>query len=129
MSTGKHCPVNDFLMGPGNVVKFMRECNSKKEIMGGQKALHLLIQPFLRLILLTGGAMPVPAAAWNRLSGITVITGINDGPEGTASAITDIPDDLFMYPGHSFSIKFQILSAIDPENLLNGAHDNTPCIT
>jgi hypothetical protein len=73
--------------------------------------------------------MPVPAAAWNRLSGITVITGINDGSEGTASALTDIPDGFFMDFGHSISIKFHVLLSINPEDILNSAHDSTPCIT
>jgi hypothetical protein len=73
--------------------------------------------------------MPVSAAAWNRLSGSAVITGIKNGPERTASAIADILNGFFMDPGHSVAIKCQILLAINPENLLNGTHDNTPCIT
>jgi hypothetical protein len=73
--------------------------------------------------------MPVSAATWNMLSGIAGITGIKNGPERTASAIADILHGFFMDPGHSVSIKFQILRAINPENPLNGTHDNTPCIT
>jgi hypothetical protein len=80
-------------------------------------------------MLLTGGTMSVSAAAWDRLSGITVITDINKGSEGTASAITNILNGFFMDFGHSFSIKFQILLTINPEYLLYGTHDNTPCIT
>ena len=73
--------------------------------------------------------MSVSAATGDGLDGITVITGINKGSEGTASAITDILNGFFMDFGHSFSIKSQILLTINPEYLLYGAHDNTPCIT
>jgi hypothetical protein len=87
------------------------------------------MQPFFRLILLTCGAMPVSAATWDRLSDIAFITGINNGSERATSAITDIPHDFFMELGHSISIKLHILFAIHPEDSLNSAHDNTPCIT
>jgi hypothetical protein len=73
--------------------------------------------------------MPIPAATGNMLSGSAGITGIHNGPERTASAIADIFHGIFMDSGHSVAIKFQILLAINPEDLLNGTHDNTPCIT
>jgi len=73
--------------------------------------------------------MPVSAAAWDRLSDIAFITGINNGSEGAASATTDIPHDLFMELGHSIPVKLHILFAIHPEDSLNSTHDNTPCIT
>jgi len=55
---------------------------------------------------MTGGAMSVSAAAWDRLYVLTVITSIKDGPEGTASAITDILNGFFMDFWHSVAIKF-----------------------
>jgi len=73
--------------------------------------------------------MPVSTATGNILSGSTVITDINKGSEGTASAITNILHGFFMERGHSVSIQFQILFSVPPENLLNGTHDSTPCIT
>jgi hypothetical protein len=72
--------------------------------------------------------MPVPAAAWNRLYVLTVIAGIKNGSEGTASAVTDILNGFYMDFGHPVSIEFQILFAVNLEYFLNGAHDNTPCI-
>jgi hypothetical protein len=87
------------------------------------------MQPFFRLILMTGRTMPVSTAAGNGLYGVTVMASIKNGSKRAASAITDIPHNLFMYPGHSFSIKFKILFAINPEDLLYSIHDNTPCIT
>ena len=77
---------------------------------------------------MTGRAVSVSAAARNGLPGITVIAGIKNGPKGTASAITDIPDSFLVYFRHFVFIKLQILLSINPEDLLNGAHDNTPCI-
>jgi hypothetical protein len=73
--------------------------------------------------------MSVSTAAWDRLSDIAVITGIKNGSKRATSAITDIPHNLFMDVRHSISIKFQILFAINPEDILNSTHDNTPCIT
>jgi hypothetical protein len=72
--------------------------------------------------------MPVPAAAWDRAPYITVIAGINNGSERAAPAITDIPYGLFMDLWHPVAIKLHIFSAVYPEDLLNGAHDSTPCI-
>jgi len=73
--------------------------------------------------------MPVPTATGNILSGSAGITGIQNGSEGTASAISYILNGFFMERGHSVSIQFQILFSVPPENLLNGTHDSTPCIT
>lgn len=42
--------------------------------------------------------MPVSAATGNGLYGVTGMTGIKNGSEGAASALTDIPHNLFMYP-------------------------------
>lgn len=73
--------------------------------------------------------MPVSAAARDGFYNIAVITGIQDGSKRAVSALTYIADNLFMDPWHPVSIKFQILFPKHAEDLLNGVHDSTPCIT
>jgi len=73
--------------------------------------------------------MPIPAAAWNRVAGIAVIADIKNGPERTASAVSDIFNGFFMELRHTVSIKFQVLPAVNPEDILYSTHDSTPCIT
>jgi hypothetical protein len=96
--------------------------------MGWQKSIHLFIKPLISLILVAGWTVPVSAAAGDMINGITVFTFIKKCSKGTASAITDIPDGFFMGSGHFITIKIHVLTAIGPEYLLYGAHDNTPCI-
>jgi hypothetical protein len=79
--------------------------------------------------MLTGRTMPIAAATGDEPYGLTIMTTINDRSERPSAALSDILNGFFMELRHSVSIKSQILRPIYLENFLNGAHDNTPCIT
>jgi len=105
MRTGKQGRISDPLMRSDHLPKTLRKGYGYEEIMGGQKLLHLFVQPLFGFILLAGRTVPVAAAAGNGLYGATVLTAINKRSESAAAAINDVLDGFFMDLRHPVSIK------------------------
>jgi len=117
-------PVADALMATDESAQFFRHREGEHEMVGGQLALQLRVQPGIGLVLLAAGTVTVAAAARQQELLSAGFTPIRERTIGWAGAADDRRDHLLMLPRQARAEARQIGRAVEAEDLLNGAHDH-----
>ena len=95
------------------------------EMMAGQLAGQLALQPRLGLVMLTARAMPIAAAAWHHMRLGAGAALIERAAGLRAATPADRPDHFLLVPGDRFE-PFDIGRAVRGEQLLEDAHLTDP---
>ena len=116
--------VADALMAADESAQLLGHREGEHEVVGGQLALQLGVQPGIGLVLLAAGTVAVAAAARQQALLGAGLTPIRERTAGRAATADDRCDHIFVLHGHARAEACQIGRAVAAEDLLNGAHDH-----
>jgi hypothetical protein len=92
--------VDNLLMGSGDGSKFFRNGESDQEVFTGQKALLLIVEPFISEVVLAFRAVPVLTGMKAVMKLCALFTGIEIAAERLGAAVDDVLNDLAMRRRH-----------------------------
>jgi hypothetical protein len=96
---------------------------SDQEVVAGQLLFKSFIQPFLVLLILALGAVPVAAGAKRPVCLAAVGALVEGQAAGVGSAGDHSLDDFAVLGGDAVLIAGQIFGAVGPEDIIDLSHD------
>ena len=89
------------------------------EVMSGKLSLHLLYQPLMGFVVLTGGTIPVAARSVNDMVLTAFFTLIDHGSAIFCTAVDDGVNDISVFRRHEITEALDILMGICLEDLID----------
>jgi hypothetical protein len=106
--------------------QILRDGEGEQEMVTGELPFHLFHQPLPGLMMLTSGAMTVPAGAIDPMELATLLALIKGETTGFGTTANDGVDDFAVCFRHDLGIALQVLGAEGSEDLIDCGHGPAP---
>jgi hypothetical protein len=106
--------------------QMFRDGKGEQEMVTGELMLHLLFKPLPNLMVLTSGAMTIPAGAIDPMELATLLALIKGDTTSLGTTADDGINDFAVYFRHNLGIAFQVLRAEGSEDLIDCGHGPSP---
>jgi len=106
--------------------QILRDGESEQEMVARELAFYPLLQPLPGLMMLTSGAMTVPAGAIDPMGLATTFTLIKSETTGFGATVDDGVNDFAVRFRHDLGIALQVLGAEGSEDLIDCGHGPAP---